>query len=286
MGRSCVPRLRTHADSGDASRTVDPVTDTLTCLVAHNPSPLTLEGTNTWIWAGHNGCVIVDPGPEDPVHLEAILAHVCERPITAIVLTHDHEDHSGNADALSQASGTPISSARTQTLPAGELAVLGTQSSRVRVVPLPGHTADSVGIIFVQEKTIATGDTIFAYGSAMIDWPDGSLESYLSSLVRLRTIIIDYGLTSIIPGHGSVIDDPLSQIDLYYQHRLDRLQQVSQVMDQPLDSIVSAVYGDLGFELRDAARRTIQAQLEYLRSSGMSGTSPPDTVGHKSMPPI
>ena len=244
--------------------------NSLRCLVAPNPSPLTLEGTNTWIWgrAGSAYCVVVDPGPDDPSHLSNIVA--CCRdlgsPVAAIVLTHDHSDHSEGAGELSRLTGAPVLSGRDGTLLEGPLTVLGSDAPEIGIVSLPGHSSDSVGVVFPEERAIATGDIIFDRGSAMIDWPDGSLRDYLASLDRLRDIIVQRGLTRILPGHGGVITDPLELVSQYHRHRLERLDQVRALRDLPADQIVRKIYGDLTGELAEAATCSVRAQLDYLET--------------------
>lgn len=247
------------------------VAENIRCVLAPNPSPMTLEGTNTWIWGrvGWDSCVVVDPGPDISEHRDAILryCHGLAPKVSAILLTHDHADHSAGASALSQATGAPVLGARNNTATEGELTLISPNGPRLYIALLPGHTADSIGIIFPDEKVIATGDTIFAYGSAMIDWPDGSLRDYLSSLNRLKAIIAERGLTRIIPGHGAVITNPLDQIADYYGHRMMRLSQVREVMDESVDDIIRHIFGDIEPGLYRAAWSTIQTQLEYLRET-------------------
>ncbi|MDR0782724.1 MAG: MBL fold metallo-hydrolase [Propionibacteriaceae bacterium] len=233
------------------------VSASLKCLLAPNPSAYTMEGTNTWIWSGPvQGCVVVDPGPADRSHLDNILAEL-DAPLTAIVLTHDHSDHADGAADLAATTGAPILSWRTRRL---DEAIL----NPLRIVHLPGHSADSIGIIFPDVGAIATGDTIFAEGSTLIDWPDSSLADYLETLTTLRRLVVDKGLTQILPGHGPIITNPLAKIDHYYAHRLERLDQVREVMDHSLDDIITLIYGDLSKELLEAAQANVQAQLEYL----------------------
>jgi glyoxylase-like metal-dependent hydrolase (beta-lactamase superfamily II) len=233
---------------------------------------MTLEGTNTWILSevGGQTCVVVDPGPAVHGHLDAVL-HQCEElgaTIGAIVLTHDHADHAEGAARLSEVTGAPVLGRRDGTLDEGDLATLGQSGPQLRIVRLPGHTSDSVGIVFAADHAIATGDLIFDRGSAMIDWPDGSLADYFDTLDQLRSLVVEHGVIRLLPGHGGAIDDPLDQIARYESHRRQRLEQVRTALagatGGDVDAVLQAVYGDVDAGLRTAARWTVQAQLQYL----------------------
>jgi glyoxylase-like metal-dependent hydrolase (beta-lactamase superfamily II) len=240
---------------------------------------MTLEGTNTWLWTepGRDRCVVVDPGPDVLGHLDDVLRTCRSLGVTvaAILLTHHHDDHAEGAAALSHATGAPVLGGGAGPLPEGDLAPAGEDGPRLRVLALPGHTSDSVGIVFPADRAIATGDLIFDRGSAMIDWPDGSLADYLATLDRLRTAVAELALARILPGHGGTIDDPLGQIARYQAHRRERLAQVraaAATAGDDADAVARAVYGDIGPGLREAMRRTVQAQLQYLRETPTPAT--------------
>jgi len=183
------------------------------------------------------------------------------------VLTHDHSDHSDAAPALSTATGAPVLSARAGTLAEGDFSPAGADGPALQVVALPGHSGDSVGIVFRDDAAIATGDILFDRGSSLVWWPDGSLAEYLATLDRLDDLISRLGLAMMLPGHGGVLTDPLGHIARFRQHRMERLDQVRSAVaavGPDADAVVQAVYGDIASGLRNAARHTVQAQLEYL----------------------
>ncbi|MDR0593459.1 MAG: MBL fold metallo-hydrolase [Bifidobacteriaceae bacterium] len=248
------------------------------CVLAPNPSAMTLEGTNTWIWFGDGVCALADPGPDVDGHLDRVV-QASGWPgvaVAAILLTHHHADHSAGAAALSRRTGAPVLAWRDGSLGEGVVPLGDRRAPRLQVAHLPGHTEDSVGIIFAQDRAIATGDLVFDRGSAMIDWPDGSLRDYLRTLDRLAGLVADLGLELILPGHGGVIADPAAQIGRYRAHRLERLDQIGAALGKLgagaapedadlVDGIVRRVYGQIPPELAEAARRTVRAQLEHLR---------------------
>src|SRR5215210_1126974 len=177
-----------------------PVQDTdpegVTRVRAANPSPLTLDGTNSYVV----GSWVVDPGPADVSHLDA-LRRAANDSIEGIVLTHSHSDHAGGASMLD----APV------TLP-----VDGQEVGPFRVLATPGHSADSVCLLF--GAVCFTGDTVLGAGSVFIPPGEGSLSAYLSSLRRLRALELEL----LCPGHGPYVRDPGAKLDEYLSHRLHR----------------------------------------------------------------
>lgn len=245
------------------------------CVVADNPSPMTFTGTNTWIISepGCSVCAVVDPGPESPAHLENIRA-ACEGigcTVGAILITHEHLDHDESAPHLSRITGAAIYSRNEGNLSDGRFAVPG-GGPVVHIMSLPGHSGDSVGIGVPADAVMLTGDMIFLQSPTVICAPDGVLADYLDSLYRLQRAVVECGIERLLPGHGPVIDDPISQIDFAVAHRGKRLAQIRRVLAEgvaaDLDSIVAAVYADINPDLRSAAQLNVQSQLRYLIDSG------------------
>lgn len=212
---------------------------------ATNRSPLTLDGTNSYVV----GSWVVDPGPADPSHLEAIRESAAEG-VDGVVLTHSHADHAEGADQL----GAPV------TLPRG-----GEEVGPFRAVATPGHSADSVCLI--AERACFTGDTVLGSGSVFISPGEGSLSAYLDSLRRLRRLDLDV----LCPGHGPYVWDPAAKLDEYVSHRLDRERRLLEALEAGLrtrDELLDAVWSDAPPELRTAAALTLAAHLEKLAEEG------------------
>jgi glyoxylase-like metal-dependent hydrolase (beta-lactamase superfamily II) len=212
---------------------------------AANPSPLTLDGTNTYVV----GSWVVDPGPADPVHLDAVRRAV-DGSIEGVVLTHSHADHAEGAELL----GAPV------VLP----------SDRARIGPFtalatPGHSADSVCLLM--GRACFTGDTVLGEGSVFIAPGEGSLSAYLDSLRRLRELDLEL----LCPGHGPYVRDPAAKLDEYIAHRLDRERRLLEALDAGLrtrDELLDAAWPDAPAELRPAAALTLAAHLEKLSEEG------------------
>lgn len=252
------------------------VTDRVFCLLAPNPSPWTLDGTNTWIVGDHD-VVVIDPGPDDPEHLDRVQAHVIEHGlrVRGVLLTHAHLDHSAGARPLAQRLGVGIRAVDPEHrlgeegLVEGDALDIG--GDTLRVVSTPGHSSDSVSLVLERDRSLLTGDTILGRGTSLVAWPDGSLSDYLDSLMRLREYATD--VDRILPGHGPLLNGPAHVIDSYLEHRRARLREVSDVYDSGVTdagAIVEIVYADVPREVWPAAELTVRAQVEYLKGSRRS----------------
>ena len=245
-----------------------------TCLLAPNPSPLTLEGTNTWVIAepGSPSAVVIDPGPDDEGHLRRVLdeAVAGDRQVAAILLTHWHLDHSAGAARLAELSGAQVRAAD----PAGRLGTEGLADGDVfaaagcelRVVATPGHSADSVSLLLPADRVLFTGDTVLGRGTTVIA-EDGNLGDYLRTLGQLRELTEELELGLLLPGHGPMLTEPIRTLDYYLSHRAERLEQVRSALAAgartPIE-IVAMVYTDVDMAVWPAAEWSVRAQLDYL----------------------
>jgi glyoxylase-like metal-dependent hydrolase (beta-lactamase superfamily II) len=245
-----------------------------TCLLAPNPSPMTLDGTNTWVIAepGSSSVVVIDPGPDDEQHLRRVHAEAVagDRRIAAILLTHGHLDHSAGAARLADLSGAPIRAAD----PAGRLGAEGFRDGDVvtaagcdlRVVATPGHSADSVSLLLLADGALFTGDTVLGRGTTVIA-QDGNLGDYLRTLGQLRELAGAMDLRLLLPGHGPMLADPIGTLDYYLAHRAERLEQVRSALAAGAKTpaeIVAMIYTDVDTAVWPAAEWSVRAQLDYL----------------------
>ena len=255
-------------------------------LLAPNPGPMTLDGTNSWVLRepGGDRVVVVDPGPLHAGHLEALAA---AGPVALILLTHGHADHSEGAPRLHELTGAPVAAfdpaycLAADPLPVGD----GSRSSqRASVAGLdwltvltPGHTSDSVCFLLEADRALLTGDTILGRGTTVVAHPDGRLGDYLDSLRRLRDLAQD-DVATVLPGHGPVLDDALAAIEGYLAHRAERLAQVEAAVaagDPDAPSVVRRVYADVDPVLWPFAELSVRAQLDYLAANGPDGPAGP-----------
>lgn len=243
------------------------VTPYAAVLRAENPGPMTLDGTNTWLLGDRSGYLVVDPGPVDGRHLEAILD---AGRVDRILLTHRHHDHSEGVARLHELTGAPVDAADPAHRHGGGRAL--TDGDRVQVggldvevVASPGHTSDSVCLLV--EDAVLTGDTILGRGTSVVAHPDGVLADYLASLRRLAGL----GDRLVLPGHGPELLSLAAIAGGYLEHREQRLHQVRQALarlgpDASPRAVVETVYADVDRSVWAAAELSVRAQLEYLRS--------------------
>jgi glyoxylase-like metal-dependent hydrolase (beta-lactamase superfamily II) len=246
------------------------VTGTASVVLAPNPGPMTLEGTNTWILRAPDSqaCVVVDPGPEDEDHLATVAS--CG-PVATILLTHGHYDHSEGARRLADLTRAPVRALD----PAHRLGdegladgdVIAAAGLEIRVAGTPGHTADSLSFVLggpAGETAVLTGDTILGRGTTVVAHPDGVLADYLVSLRRLR----DLGDVTVLPGHGPELPSAGVVAAQYLAHREQRLEQVRAAVAAgagTAQEVVEVVYADVDQVLWPAATLSVLAQLEYLK---------------------
>jgi glyoxylase-like metal-dependent hydrolase (beta-lactamase superfamily II) len=248
------------------------------CVLAPNPSPMTLDGTNTWLIAepGSATAIVIDPGPLDEGHLLRVrdLAEQAGQRVALIVLTHRHIDHCAGARRFAELTGAPVRAVDPalrlgdEGLATGD--VLTDAGCELRVLATPGHTSDSVCLELPADGAVLTGDTILGRGTTVIA-QDGSLADYLDSLHRLRALADETDLSVLLPGHGPLLDRPAQVLDYYLTHRAERLAEVRAALaagDRTPEQIVARVYAQVAPELWPAAGISVRAQLEYLAARG------------------
>jgi glyoxylase-like metal-dependent hydrolase (beta-lactamase superfamily II) len=244
------------------------------CVLAPNPGPMTLNGTNTWIIAEPGGpsALVVDPGPDDEAHLRRVVGQVTAagQQVAQILLTHHHSDHSAGAAQLAALTGAPVLAAdpayRLGDTGLGPGDVSTAAGCEVAVVATPGHTRDSVCLLLPADGALLTGDTVLGRGTTVIA-QDGNLADYLSSLDRLRALADEARLRALLPGHGPLLADPAAALDFYIAHRRERLAEVTAALaagDRTVGEIVARVYADVDRGLWPFAEWSVRAQLAYL----------------------
>jgi glyoxylase-like metal-dependent hydrolase (beta-lactamase superfamily II) len=227
---------------------------------ADNPGPLTLTGTNTWVY-GRRPAWVIDPGPALDAHLDAISAEVEARGgLGAVLLTHDHADHAQAAPELvARFTPVPLAAAR------GTVTTLLCDGDRVgpfTVIATPGHAPDH--LVFIADGVAFTGDAVLGEGSVFIS---SQLAEYLRALARLRAL----GLELIAPGHGPLVLDPAAKLDEYIAHRQAREQALLDALAAGLrshDELLDAAWPEVAAPLRPIAELTLAAHLGKLAAEG------------------
>lgn len=249
-------------------------------ILAPNPGPMTLSGTNTYVLTvPGTPAVVIDPGPDIDSHLTAII-EACPDGISEIWLTHHHLDHSEAAPKLAARSDAPVRAARESRcrsaapLLDGEQVILGPGDPgswcALTTVAIPGHTSDSIGFLVetgATDTVLLTGDMVLGAGTTVITSPDGDLGDFFTSLEVMQEVVDRHRVATMLPGHGPAIDDPIGVLHHYRRHRRERLEQVRAAVDNGARSaaeVVDQVYLGLAPELRRAAEQSAQAQIDYL----------------------
>jgi glyoxylase-like metal-dependent hydrolase (beta-lactamase superfamily II) len=213
---------------------------------------MTLEGTNTYL-LGADPCLVIDPGPADESHIEAIRAAAAERGrIEAVLVTHGHGDHNDGASLL-EAEVVELADGESH----GPLTAMAT----------PGHSTDH--LCFLCDGVCFSGDLVLGEGFTIVPPDAGSLLAYLESLRRLSELDLEL----ICPGHGPWVTDPAAKIEEYLEHRMMRERRLIAALERGERSrpaLLAEVWDDVPEQLRPAAAMVMQAHLEKLALDGMS----------------
>jgi glyoxylase-like metal-dependent hydrolase (beta-lactamase superfamily II) len=268
-------------------------------VIAPNAGPFTHTGTCSYI-VGDGDVAIIDPGPDDPRHIAALLAAVNGERVRAIMVTHTHRDHSPAARLLKDATGAIVAGCAAYA-PAPDMAVTDpgldaahdtayapdealTEGARLdlggaTIVALetPGHTANHLCFSLLEEKALFTGDHIMAWSTTVIAPPDGSMTDYMAQVRRLR------GRDDAIywPGHGEPVREPQRYLRALVHHRgareaaiLDRLK----AGDETIAAMVARIYESVDKRLHHAAALTVFAHLEDLIARELVESEGPATL--------
>ncbi len=268
-------------------------------ILAPNPSPMTERGTNTYV-LGADTVVVIDPGPGSDPHLEAILLAVADRPVSHILVTHSHVDHSTLAPALAAQTGAPIfafgdslagrSAAMTALAKTSEIAggegvdhgfapdhllkdseQVGCDLGPLTALHTPGHFGNHMS--FLWQGVIFTGDLAMGWASSLISPPDGDVADFLASCGRLA----DLNPRRLFPGHGAPVEAATDRLRELIAHRQDREVQVLSALQKgpgTVQELTARVYHDVDPALLPAAARNLLAHLVKLHAEDRISASP------------
>lgn len=245
-----------------------PVLPGIVRVVAPNPGPMTYHGTNTYLIETPDGCVVLDPGPDDAGHVRAILA-AASGPIAHILLSHTHRDHRGAVAALREATGAPVHAFPRSAAPCftPDLRLKdGDQVAGLTALHTPGHASDHL-CFAAANGVLFSADHVMSWSSSVVSPPDGDMAAYFASLRRL--LARDDRI--YLPGHGPPLPEPRDLVAELLRHRQAREAAIAAALGpQPVGiaQLVAAVYGEPDPALLGAAERTVIAHLLKLAREG------------------
>jgi len=265
---------------------VDRVSPLIRRVIANNPGPFTFVGTGTYIVGEGQGVAVIDPGPEQPEHLQAILDAVAGETVSHILITHHHSDHSPLARPLAAATGATIygcavkevvvqDTVRTE---AGhddfrpDVSVCGGATIAgpgwtFEAIPTPGHTSNHICYALAEENCCFSGDHIMGWSTTVVTPPDGNMGDYMASLDTIQ----QRNFKTLWPTHGAPITEPGPFIDGYRAHRLDRERQILAQLaagETRIVEMVPKMYVGTDARLYPAAGRSVLAHLIELVKDG------------------
>jgi len=265
-------------------------------VLAPNPSPYTGTGTQTHI-VGTRDLAVIDPGPADAAHVAALLAAIDGRPVTAILVTHHHRDHSPGTRPLAAATGAPIIGAAPfapgedgpradasfdadyapdRVMADGD--TVGGTGWTLQAIATPGHTSNHLAFALPETRVLFSGDHVMGWSTTVVSPPDGDMTAYMASLDKLlaRDDRVYY------PGHGDQVDRPQRLVRGMLGHRKQREGQIMRLLRATpltIPAMVDRMYVGLDPRLVPAAERSVLAHLYDLRSRGVVMPGSDDALG-------
>jgi glyoxylase-like metal-dependent hydrolase (beta-lactamase superfamily II) len=249
------------------------LSDRVRVILAPNPSPMTLEGTNTYLVGDADGLIVIDPGPNDDRHIASIQAAVADADVVSILLTHHHIDHdeaaARTADLLGTGIASSVAAGRDGETQIADGERFGGAGVFLEAVATPGHSSDHLCFLFDEEHALFTGDHILGRGTTVVAFPDGDMGAYMASLERVK----DLGAERFYPGHGPVIDEPTPVVTEYIEHRRMRERQVLDGLEAgpaSPEELVARIYVDVDPILHPVAAMSVRAHLAELARRGVT----------------
>jgi glyoxylase-like metal-dependent hydrolase (beta-lactamase superfamily II) len=283
-----IPFVRDMAFEYGAAQQVSPL---IRRLVANNPGPFTFRGTGVYI-VGRGEVAVIDPGPDDPAHMEALTRALAQERVTHIFVTHRHLDHSPAARPLAAATGAKIYASGIAprfspddfvaeegddfafkpdiTLRDGD--VFSGENWTLEAMFTPGHTSDHVCLALREENALFSGDHIMGWSTSVVSPPDGDMDAYLASLEKVQT----RNFATLWPTHGPPVTAVHEFIDAYRAHRMDREAQIIarlQAGQTRIKDMIPVMYADVDQRLYPAAAHSVLAHMIRLARAGRVRTA-------------
>ncbi len=278
----------------------DQVSPLIQRVVANNPGPFTFAGTGTYIVGEARpgaAVAVIDPGPADDAHLQALLAAVEGRRVSHVLVTHTHRDHSPLARPLADRTGAPVLAARPPAMTihgSGALEegdddrfepdVVLTGGERIsgegwtlEALPTPGHASNHMAFALLQENALFCGDHVMGWSTTVVAPPDGDMAAYMDSLAA----VIARDFSVLLPTHGGPVTEPGPFLEAYRAHRIDREAQILARLaagDCTITAMVPTLYATVDRRLWPAASLSVLAHLIKLASEGRVTADPAPTL--------
>ncbi len=232
-------------------------------IVAENPGPMTYHGTNTYLLEGPDGVMVLDPGPEDALHLAAVLKAAGK--VAKILISHSHIDHVAGLPAMRAATGAPVYAYAASLEPDHVLADHDVVAGLV-ALHTPGHAPDH--LCFARaDGVVMTADHVMGWSTSVVNPPEGDMAAYFASLHRL----LGREDRLYLPGHGPAIENPAVHVRFLLDHRMGREAAILRALvagPQDVAALVSTLYVGLADRLRPAAARNVTSHLIKLQAEG------------------
>ena len=269
-------------------------------ITAPNPGPFTFHGTNSYI-VGSDHVVVIDPGPDDPAHIEALLRAVGSAKVDAILATHSHRDHVPGTGPLREATGAPVLAGRLAVGPSREGEpdvrldapaasaflpdrflsdgeIIAGDGYRLEAIATPGHASDHFAFALSGRDILLPGDHVMGWATTVVAPPDGAMADYMRSLERLMA----RPQSTYLPAHGGEIGDAHAYMRGLRSHRRMRERAVLDRVrrgDRTIAEIVASTYAEVDPRLHGAAAMSTLAHLEDLVARGLVASEGPPTLG-------
>ena len=274
----------------------DQVSPLVRRVIANNPGPFTFTGTGTYL-VGSGEVAVIDPGPDDPAHLEALTQALEGERVTAILVTHTHLDHSPLASALARATGAPIHGLPAPRTPEAVIRldeghdhgfapdVFVADGDRIsgpgwtlEAIATPGHASNHLCYALTQENALFSGDHVMGWSTTVVSPPDGDMADYLASLDKVTS----RDFATLWPTHGPPVTDPAPFLGAYKAHRLAREAQILAAIARGrtrIPDMVADIYTDVDPRLHPAAAHSVLAHLIKLAREGRVKSDGPPGPG-------
>ena len=262
----------------------DKISPLIRRIIANNPGPFTFTGTGTYI-IGKENLAIIDPGPIDQNHFDAIIKSTKGQTITHILLTHNHNDHSPLAKKIKEETGAKIyfknlsSDIQTEDqfeegydkdiegdIELSDGDIIETNEWTVEAIHTPGHTSNHICYSLAEEDVLFSGDHVMGWSTTVIVPPDGDMNDYINSLKKL----LKRSENNFYPTHGPIIERPKELVAKYIEHRMEREKQITEAIklgNKKIPDMVKIIYKDVDISLHPAAAMSTLAHLIRMKEN-------------------